>query len=407
MSFYVTIFKPGANNMTFLTKKPVTLFVAAALGIFATTTATAAISVATPDKISKQTPQAGNVINFSFAIAADHQLNLTQSMVTTQSDEYFFTVSGSQLNRGVDVYTSQKGALIKISRQGEQGKAFENKALQLRSASEPQKNVATNIIGESDLTATGIFTNSTAIKMTDDVQPGQFKLNYTQALPAKNRYVIHVKEQNSANKLEISTAKQQYRQNEAFTFDALMLAADNTLTFDSVDALIKSPSGKEFTTSVTRTASGVARITASKQALETGAIEAPINGLYELHVNAVADSKGQPIHRSGKIAFGLAPDTAELSKLAAISVDAKKPLASIALTVKTAGRYEVRGILFGHDSQGNLQPVMETHSAQNLSPGKQVISIQFNPKILARSALKAPYVLQNVRLYDQTRMSRL
>ncbi|NQZ11833.1 MAG: DUF4785 family protein [Algicola sp.] len=388
--------------------KPVTLVVAAALGLL---TSSASIA-ATPSEIAQPAPKTtqaidANIINFSFAIAQDHQLDLNTQAVTTVSDEYYFTVSGRQLNKGIDIHTSQKGALIKISRQNDLGKALENEAMQLRSASQPKKNLAINIIGENDLKTTGIFTASTAIKLTDEVKPGKLTLSYERPLAAKNLYVIHVKEKGTANKLEISTAKQQYRQGESFSFDAAMLANNDTLALDNVTAFIMSPSGKKFNASIRLTDSGIAQISASKQALEATAIEAPINGLYELHVNAMTNAGGQQIHRTGKIAFALSPDTADLNKLSLIFVNKNKATASIGLTVKTAGRFEVRGTLYGHDAQGNLQPLMETHSAQNFSAGKQAINIQFNQQILAKSTLKAPYVLKNVRLFDQTRMSRL
>lgn len=395
------------KRTTTFAKKPLNLVVAAALGLFVSATAIAA----NPSKIANPGPVAqvdgANAINFSFAIATDRKLELNSRTVTTLSDEYYFTVSGSQLNKGIDIHTSQKGALIKISRQGERGRALENTALQLHSAKQPQKNLAANIIAESDLKATGIFTNATAIKLADDVQPGQFKLNYAQPLSAKNLYVIHVKEKNAVNKLELSAQKQHFVQGETFAFDAAMLGKEVTLALDTVEAFIMSPSGKKISASVNRMASGVAQISAPTLALDADAIEAPINGLYELHVNAMANSKGQPVRRSGKIAFALAPVTADLGKLALISANSKKPAANIALTVKEPGRYEVRGILFGHDNKGQLKPVMETHSAQNFVVGEQVMNMQFDQKILANSALKAPYVLQNVRLYDQTRMSHL
>ncbi|MCJ8273595.1 MAG: DUF4785 family protein, partial [Psychrosphaera sp.] len=384
--------------MKTFSKKTVTLVVATALGLLVSSASIAATS----GKIAQPAPKKAqaidtNIINFSFDIALDHQLDLNTQAAISVSDEYYFTVSGSQLNNGVDIHTSQKCALIKISRQNDQGKALESKAMQLRSDSQPQKNLATNIIGENDLQTSGIFTASTAIKLTDEVQPGKLTLSYDLPLAAKSLYVIHVKEKNSVNKLEISTAKQNYLQGESFTFNAVMLAKGDTLVADTVDAYIVSPSGKKYNASVSHTNSGVVQISASKQALETAAIEAPINGLYELHVNAIATNKGQKIHRTGKIAFALSPDTADLNKLSLVFVNKNKPSANIGLTVKTAGRFEVRGILYGYDAQGNLKPMMETHSAQNFSAGKQTINMQFDQKILAKSTLKAPYVLKNVR----------
>jgi hypothetical protein len=393
--------------MTNLNKKPLNLIVAAALGLFVSNAAVAT----NLNNFVKSTPQIqvskANVINFSFAIAQDQQISVADQAVTTQSNEYFFTVNGSQLNNGIDIHTSQSNALIKISRRGDQGKALQSAALRLTQAGQQHKNLVSNVIGEEQLKQTGVFTNAAAIKLTDDVKPGTFKLSYGEPLPAKNLYVINVKEKQSVNKLEIAVQKQHFVQNESISFDALMLAKDETLTFDNISAFIKSPSGKKFAVTVKVSANGVARISASKAALNGETIESPINGLYELHVNAQADSKGQMIHRTGKIAFALAQDTADLNQLSSIKVNGTKPIANIGLTVKTAGRYEVRGILYGHDSNGQLKPMMETHSAQNFAQGEQVVNMQFDRKIMAKSGLKAPYVLQDVRLYDQTRMSRL
>jgi hypothetical protein len=393
--------------MTKFNQKPLKLVVATALGLIVSTGAFAATSGQFVKPAPAVQTDAANAINFSFAIAPNHQVNLAEQAVTTQSDEYYFTVNGSQLNRGVDVYTSQSSALIKISRQGDKGNAFDTSALQLISAGQGDKNLAGKVVSEDQLKQTGVFINATAISLGEEIKPGTFTLSYRKPLSAKNLYVIHVKEKQSPNKLELGAQKQHFLQNENFSFDALMLSNNDTLSFDKVDAYIMSPSGKKFTADVKVSDNGVANISAAKDALNADEIEAPITGLYELHVNAQANSKGQLIRRTGKIAFALSQDTADLNKLSSVKVNSKKPFANIGLTVKTAGRYEVRGILYGHDSTGNLKPVMETHSARNFVSGEQTITMQFDRDIMANSVLKAPYVLQNVRLYDQTRMSRL
>ena len=50
---------------------------------------------------------------------------------------------------------------------------------------------------------------------------------------------------------------------------------------------------------------------------------------------------------------------------------------------------------------------METHAAQTFKTGKQVLTMEFDQEILKKSGLQAPFELKNVRLYDQTRLSRL
>jgi hypothetical protein len=398
--------------MTLFNKKTGNFAVTSALSLFAASatlvTTTAAAATATDSAVPTiYKAQQDKAINFSFALEAEQPLSIQKQAVTTSSNEYYFTVNGSQLNKGIDIYTTAPGALIKISRQGEQGNALKGSNLQLHSVNQPKKNLAQNIIDENALKSTGVFNNATAIKLAADVQPGNFKLNYAQALSAKNKYVVHVKEKNSVNKLMISAQKQHFTHGENFSFTAAMMAQGDTLALNTVSAYVTSPSGKKIAVTVDKLVSGVAQISAKNFTIDADAIESPINGLYELHLNTTAGVKGQQIHRTGKIAFALAPNTADLNKLVATNVSANKPLANIGLTVKTAGRFEVRATLYGHDAQGNLKPIMETHSAQNLTAGEQSIAMLFDKKILKASTFKAPYVVNNVRLYDQTRMSRL
>ncbi|MFT4927534.1 MAG: hypothetical protein ACI8WB_003645 [Phenylobacterium sp.] len=392
-------------------KQTISLVVAGTLSLLAATAANAASPSQTAPATEQSSPAnySSEAINFSFALKGNDQLNFADQAATSHSDEYYFTVNGQQLSKGVNVHTSTKGALIKISRQGDRGQPLKNEALELRAAAQPKVNLATNIIGENDLKATGIFNHASAIKIAANVQPGTFKLRTNQNIDSDNLYVIHVKEKNSANQLALSAKKQYFTQGEAFSFDAAMMAKDQTLAFNTVSAFIRSPSGKQSNIKVNRLTSGVAQISAQQFAIDADAIEAPVNGLYELHVNAVANNNGQQIHRSGKIAFALAPDTAELNKSGKLLnlVNAKNPQTNVALTVKEAGRFEVRATLFGHNAYGQLQPVMETHSAQNLTVGEQNITVKFDQKILANSGLVAPFTVRHVKLYDQTRLSRL
>lgn len=381
--------------MTLFNQKPVKLAVATALTVFALS------ANAAPQ--APVNPYQSDAINFSFAIKADAQLQ-TQQKAQTESNEYYFVVSGKQLNRGIDVHTTAPGALVKISRQGN-GKSLDIKALNVVSKSAPGKNVVKNLVNEQELEAAGVFGKSTAVQLSKDAQPGVFKLSYNKVLSAKGQYLIHVKEKHAAEKLMLSGQKQNFVNGEKFSFDAAMMSNDKTLAFDKVSAYVLSPSGKRLTVAVDQLDSGVAQIGALQ--LADDAVESPRNGLYELYINADAKANGKMVRRTGKIAFALSPQTAQLGKLRTLGVSAKNPQADFSVKVKQAGRYEVRATLYGHDAKGNLKPIMETHSADNLSEGNQVINMQFDQKILAASGLKAPFVVQNVRLFDQSRLAKL
>lgn len=376
-------------------QKPVKLAVATALTVF-----TLGANAAPQAPVN---PYQSEAINFSFAIDSNKQLQQTQR-VETQSNEYYFVVNGNQLNKGIDVHTTAPGALIKISRQGKSN-ALDTNALRVVSKSAPGKNVVKNLVNEQELEAAGVFGKSTAVQLSKDAQPGVFKLNYGKVLSAKGQYLIHVKEKHAAQKLVLSGAKQHFVNGEDFAFNAAMISNEQTLAFDKVSAYVLSPSGKRHSVKVDRLDSGIAKI--AQFALADEAVEAPRNGLYELYINADAKADGKIIRRTGKMAFALSPKTAQLGKLRTLGINAKNPTANFAIEVNQAGRFEVRATLYGHDAQGKLTPVMETHSADNLSEGKQVITMQFDQKMLAASGLKAPFVVQNVRLFDQTRLSRL
>lgn len=346
-------------------------------------------------------------MSFSFAINSDTQLNTQAQKAQSESNEYWVNVSAKQLREGVDVHTSISGALIKISRTGAQARPLDAQQLKLFSQDTAEKNIAGNIISEQDLKATGIFANATAIKMDKALAPGKFQLRYDGPLAKDGQFVIHVKEKYSPNKLHLSTNSQHVVKGDKLNFDAIMMQDETTLALSSVSAYIISPSGKKAAVPAKQLANGMTEVAASDFAKNLEQVEAPINGLYELHVNAVAKDKGIEIHRTGKIAFALAEQTASLTKQLKMPINPADPKASILVSVNKPGRYEVRGILYGHDSKGTLQPIMETHSAKNLESGKAMINMAFDQKLLLKSGLQAPFVLKQVRLYDQSRMSRL
>lgn len=349
--------------------------------------------------------ESANPMSFSFALdnikGSAEQLKQAHQAVSATSNEYWFSVTGKQLNAGIDVHTTSTDALIKVSRAAGKGEQLDGKALSL--LDNKRANVAGKIIGEDDLNATGIFAASSAIKMDSSVQPGTFKLSYNHKLASDNQFVIHVKEKHSTNLLKIETSKQAYVAGEDLTFDATMLAGKATLAMDSVEAFIMSPSGKKYSAQAVKGKNGLATINA-RQFVQADQIEAPITGLYELHLVGKASDKGMQIQRRGKIAFALAEQTATLAPVKA-AVSGKQT--QFALDVNTAGRFEVRGVLYGHDKNGQLQPIMETHAAETFETGMQQLTMKFDQRILKKSGLSAPFELKNVRLYDQSRLSRL
>jgi hypothetical protein len=364
-------------------------------------------TIAAPLQQSTTAVSAANPISFSFALTPLDTLSLKPQTVETVSDEYWFTVSGKQLNAGVAVHTTVPGALIKISRQADTDQALNGKFLSLYSATAPQLNLAEHIINEEDLGASGVFANTSAIKLDKQIKPGKLSLKYTAALASDSQFVIHVKEKNSKQRLSLSTAKQHYLQGEAVTFDAKMLNAQQALDMKSISAFVKAPSGKTTTVAVSVDAKGVTHLAATQLNQAQHTVEAPINGLYELHFSGMANFNGQQVIRTGKLAFAFSDTTAKLQQQKIQTITSAAPQTQFDLMVNEPGRYEIRAIVYGQTEQGLSKPIMETHSAQNLEAGAQSITMHFDQKLLQQSTLKAPFVVKQVRLYDQTRMSQL
>ena len=67
-------------------------------------------------------------------------------------------------------------------------------------------------------------------------------------------------------------------------------------------------------------------------------------------------------------------------------------------------QYELR---IQTNSEGDMVPVMETHTAQDLERGRTRLVMKFDKDILAKANVSAPFELKNIRLYDQKQMGMI
>ena len=377
------------------TKKLLNVALCASLGAAAAFSATAADFKAVEVSASKQ-----QAASFSFPLYQSETLNFAAEGQTTASDEYWFTVSGAELNKGVLLNTTQPGALVRISRNEATSSPLKTDSIMLNG--QDSVNAVEQVFSEKDLEAVGIFNNSAALRVNASVAAGDLTLRYADKLAADELYTVNVKEKNSDKKLMLNTAKLSYLSAEKLSFAAAIETGDSALALNSAKGIIVSPSGKVYNVDVNIGANGEATVNRA----DINKIEAPVNGLYELRIDATASDNGLTVRRTGKVAFGLAKATASIADVVATSAKGA-PKATVNVDVQQAGRYEVRAVLLGTDTNGNLKPVMETHAANWLKPGAQSISVPFDRAILAKSGLKAPFAVQHVQLRDQGNMSSL
>ena len=242
-----------------------------------------------------------------------------------------------------------------------------------------------------------MFANTVALTTREDAARGALTLQTEQSLSLSDKYIVQVKEKNSPYTLSVSLPTQSYTESDKVIARGAMLNRGKAFASGATSAQLVAPNGEVSQVSVKVNGTDI-EFSAADQAN----IISPINGLYELRVQSKGSNDGLSIQRNAKVAFALARETASLN---GASLSEKDGLhANVRLLAKEAGRFEVRGVLYGTNDRGQLVPVMETHAAQNTNAGADSIKLPFDAAILAKAGVNAPYELRDVRLFDQKQM---
>jgi hypothetical protein len=114
---------------------------------------------------------------------------------------------------------------------------------------------------------------------------------------------------------------------------------------------------------------------------------------------------GRALARDARTAFACSVPSARLAREVRI-VQGDGLQATFGVELASAGRYEVRGILYGTDATGVLRPLAAGYSARWFE-GSGALTLAFDAALLKASGLVAPFELRDVRLYDQGRMGLL
>jgi len=188
-------------------------------------------------------------VHFSFPINADTQLQPIHQTSTTSSDEYWFQVSGKELNKGLTINTTQVGSLIRIT-QGHAGKGLnlapelDTTLLKLFSKQAPKQSAIGQLVSKNQLAETGVFDNTVAIKTAANVAVGALVLKTSQALSAEDTYTISVKEKGSPYRLRLNLEAQSYGENEKVAAFAHLLNRNKTLVPKSLNFTLIAPDGQ-------------------------------------------------------------------------------------------------------------------------------------------------------------------
>lgn len=336
---------------------------------------------------------------------ADHKYSIG-------SKEYWFETSGAELNKGVELNNTSPRVLMLISqaRNDAAPRVSNNKKLDvglMQLVSGNDQVVDSKHVSEPQLAQTGFFSKSAAIftdKSATDMGP--LRLKTTQALNPDDKFLVMVREPDSNYVLNLSTTSQSIDHNRttlasvSIDFPSLFKFSNEPQKPITYKAVLIGVDGSK-TELKSQYKNG--KLSFLRPKLDN--IIAPINGLYELLVEAKGYRNGIFFHRKGKLALAFSQPTASIfdDEISANDIENAK----VQIMVETYSRFEVRAILYGTNSSGDLVPVMESHVADDLNPGLAKLALKFDPKILAKAGVKAPYKIDNIRLYDQNQMAML
>ncbi|AWV07191.1 DUF4785 domain-containing protein [Marilutibacter maris] len=328
-------------------------------------------------------------VSFSWPLDPNAELS-APAPHAAESREFWMTVDGAELERGVDVGLTAPGALIRVSpARGAAPIAPGRLQMQQAGRAIPLQAMAT----DAQLRATGMAVNpGTAVVRADrSASAGRYRL---QAAGADGRYVVHVFEPDSDLVLHAQPRRHHALENGRMQVDVRMQRGKQGIPARA-EALLVAPDGESFPV----------RLRLDRQGRGTADVRLPAHhsrqpGLWELQVFT---NDGETA-RDARTAFAVAAPTARLD--GGFRADPGKLQIVLPVEAAAEGRYEVRGVLYATAPDGVRRPVSQSHSAAWLAAGDGALTLKFDPAHLPRG-YHAPFEVRQLELHDQTRMAPL
>lgn len=326
-------------------------------------------------------------VSFSWQLDPNQTLS-TPAPLVVESREYWQTVDGTDLERGIDVNVSAPGAMIRVS--PARG-ASRLKPTDLKMHRNGQAARLQSATSDEALQAAGMDVDpgTAVVKMDPANTPGRYKL---QSAQASGRYVVHVFEPQSDVVLRAQTRKNHALNGGTMTVDIAMSRAGRPVGAVT-EALLVAPDGSSQPVTVTEKSSGGGTAVVK---LPTNASGQP--GLWELQVFA---NDGE-LARDARTAFAVAQPTARFKG----DYTANPQLLRVALPIETgsAGRYEARATLYATGPDKLLRAVSQGHVANWFERGGGILVLDFEQGHVP-AGFGAPFELRQLELHDQTRLA--
>lgn len=359
--------------------------------------------------------QSREAVSFSWKVQDDYVPNPVNVISSTQeSSEYWQIISGAQLAKGFTIKTSAPGALVRINEIRANRKfsaQFKNRtttslepfALEIQAPNGKRfthgQAMSINVSSKAMRDAGSPFPQgSTGFQLKENLGHGTFTLRNTKAQQSSAQYSIHVFDKHSTQRLSVTRNKANYTTGDLLTlegdFTDFRTGSHKGIAMKEISGFVRTPHGNTLPLTIKKGVVGQ-----FKTSLPLN-LEPEFGGLYEAYIDANANG----IKRRVKTAFALVKPTATVRDSFPGTLQSGLPLN---LNIKEAGRYEVRGVLYGTNQQGKKQPIINSSVAQWLEPGLASLNLSFDNTLVMKSGLVAPFELKYLQLMDQSRMAKL
>lgn len=333
-------------------------------------------------------------VTMSWALDSTRALDARPQAHVAQSREYWIDANQEQIQNGVSLPLSTRGALVRISpHAGNAAIAAADVQLSFNGRRLDSRHAIAKAADADALHAAGMDVpdGSVILRLAEDV-PSGVKL----AVPAASgAYLVHVFEPASPVVLSLKADRDSIAGGDPVSFRATIEGA----TLERIGGLLSAPDGASQNVDFVRQADGsyVGSVTPDF-AHATGP------SLWELHAFAVtAGSQGIP--RDAKTALAVSLPVARLDgRVTPAKSAARDGALSLRIGVETrvASRYAISGVLYGSADDGSMRPVAMAQSAAWLPAGTGAIELRYEASSLS---LHAPWEVRDLRLVNQADFS--
>lgn len=341
-------------------------------------------------------------VDFAWLLPQDQKLAQPAPYVA-ESREFWSLQSAEQLAAGYRFDLGSPGALIRISpAEGTATKALDLAELSLRFNGQELKSGA-GILRQAaaeELKALGadFGDGSRVLQLDPALGSGRVELTLK---AASGRHLIHVLEPNSADVLALTASRDVVLAGSELTLLADWRQGEVSKTPSILRGIVTAPDGRSFDLEFSADADG-AQIARARLPADASRVA----GLWEAHAFAAAKDADRELLRDAKTAFAVTAPSARLAGGFRAVQDQRQGLRLvIGIEAAAAGRYELRGAVYGSNAKGELVPFAMAHAARLLAPGQGEISLRLPPSLLAEAKVGAPFELRDLELRDQGQMS--